>query len=362
MSSPKKVTNCTVVDLFAGAGGLTHGFICEGFPVAAGIEADTSFRHAYENNNPGARFVNVKIEDITSDDLLHFYPKNHLKILAGCAPCQPFSAYTRMNGKHRSWQLLYEFSKLIEAIQPEIVTMENVPRLKTYDEGSVLQDFLEALKKNGYFVEWDDRIYAPNYGVPQHRYRLILIASKLGPVEFLRPSHQSGNFRTVHDAIGFLETLKAGETSKSDHIHKTMGLSPTNLERIQVSKPGGTWFDWPDNLRAVCHTRETGRTYKNVYGRMSWKEPAPTITTQCYGYGNGRFGHPEQDRAISMREAALLQTFPPDYEFVEPSNKNPSVTKLAQMIGNAVPVALARMIAKSIRLHILQHRGWLWKS
>lgn len=141
-----------------------------------------------------------------------------------------------------------------------------------------------------------------------------------------------------------------------------MGLSPLNLARIQASKPGGTWLDWPDELRAVCHTKETGKWYGNVYGRMSWDEPSATITTQCCGFGNGRFGHPEQDRAISMREAALLQTFPLSYEFIDPSDDTPSISRIAQMIGNAVPVALARMIAKSIRLHICEHRGWLHQS
>jgi len=358
----RKVENCTVVDLFAGAGGLTHGFVLEGFRVAAGIEADESFRYAYEKNNPGAEFIREKVENVVRDDLLRFYPPEHLKILAGCAPCQPFSAYTRIEGKHDNWKLLTEFAELIESIQPEIVTMENVPRLKTYENGSVIQDFVKTLEMNQYTVNWNDRVYAPGYGVPQHRYRLILIASKFGPVEFLRPSHRPGGYRTVKDAIGNVEVLGAGETNPRDLVHKSMGLSPRNLERIKASTPGGTWFDWPNELRATCHTKETGRTYKNVYGRMVWDEPAPTITTQCYGFGNGRFGHPEQDRAISMREAALLQTFPSGYEFFEPSIENPSISKLAQMIGNAVPVALARMIAKSIRLHILQHRGWLHQS
>jgi len=362
MSIRKRVEGCTVVDLFAGAGGLTHGFVLEGFRVAAGVEADEAFRYAYEKNNLGARFIHAKIETMTSDDLLHLYPKGDLKILAGCAPCQPFSSYTRVQEKHQNWQLLYEFADLIEAIQPEIVTMENVPRLETYDDGSVFQYFLETLKSNGYFVSYQSRLYAPEYGVPQNRYRLILLASKLGPIEFAPPSHHPGNYRTVRDAIGGLEPIRAGETSQRDPLHKTMGLSPLNLARIKASKPGGTWFEWPDKLRATCHTKETGKTYKNVYGRMSWDEPAPTITTQCYGFGNGRFGHPKQNRAISMREAALLQSFPPYYEFFDPSIENLSITKIAQMIGNAVPVALARMVAKSIRLHILEHRGWLRQS
>ncbi|RMH34343.1 MAG: DNA cytosine methyltransferase [Gammaproteobacteria bacterium] len=358
----KRVDSCTVVDLFAGAGGLTHGFVCEGFRVAAGIDADPIFEYAYEYNNPGARFVKKKVEDVTSSELCAWYPEGHVRILAGCAPCQPFSAYTRIQGKHRSWGLLYEFSRLIEAVQPEIVTMENVPRLKTFDDGSVFGDFLKTLERCGYqdVVHSWRIVHAPDYGVPQARKRLVLIASKWGPVEFLRPSHYPGTYRTVRKAIGCLPPIEAGSYDPSDPMHTAMGLSPKNLQRIRASRPGGTWHDWPEELRAACHTRNSGMTYKNVYGRMSWDDLAPTITTQCYGFGNGRFGHPEQDRAISMREAALLQTFPADYQFFDPQEyARPPITRMATMIGNAVPVALGRMIAKSIRLHIYQHRGWL---
>ena len=363
----KRVDQCTVVDLFAGAGGLTHGFMCEGFDVVAGIDADERFRYAYEHNNTDgngrqARFIHKHIENVSSEEITELYPDEHIKILAGCAPCQPFSAYTRIEGRHQSWALLYEFARLIDAIRPEIVTMENVPRLKTFDDGKVFRDFLDTLERCGYHdVENSWRIvYAPDYGVPQTRRRLILIASKWGPVEFLRPSHRLGTYRTVRDAIGHLERIEAGSFSPSDPVHVAMGLSQRNLQRIRASLPGGTWYDWPEELRAACHVKGSGKTYKNVYGRMAWDDLAPTITTQCYGFGNGRFGHPEQDRAISMREAALLQTFPEDYQFFDPDEySRPPITKMATMIGNAVPVALSRMIAKSIRLHVLRNRGWL---
>ncbi|RMD61307.1 DNA (cytosine-5-)-methyltransferase [Candidatus Parcubacteria bacterium] len=358
----KHVDFCTVVDLFAGAGGLTHGFVCEGFHVAAGYDADPSFEYVYERNNPGARFVPKKIEDLTLEELSAWYPDGHVKILAGCAPCQPFSAYTRIQGRHQSWALLYEFSRLIESLQPEIVTMENVPRLQTFDGGNVFRDFLNTLERCGYqnvANSWKI-VYAPDYGVPQTRKRLILIASKWGPVEFLRHSHHPGAYRTVRETIGHLPPIEAGSFDPSDPVHAAMGLSQLNMQRIKASLPGGTWRDWPEELRAACHTKDSGRTYKNVYGRMVWDDLAPTITTQCYGFGNGRFGHPEQDRAISMREAALLQTFPGDYQFFDPTkHSRPPITRMATMIGNAVPVALGRMIAKSIRLHIRRHRGWL---
>lgn len=355
----KKVANCTVIDIFAGAGGLTHGFVMDGFHVAAGIDADRACQYPYEYNNPGAKFIHSRIEGLDAESVSAFYPHGHIKILVGCAPCQPFSAYTRKQGKHENWDLLYDFADLIEAVQPDIVSMENVPRLRSYDKGEVFRDFLDTLARNGYHVTGEDRvIYAPDYGVPQHRYRLILIASKFGPVEFLRPSHKPGQYRTVRDAIGNLDRLEAGKTSASDPLHRASTLSAINLERMRASKPGGTWHDWPDELRAACHTKDSGKWYRNVYGRMSWDEQSPTITTQCYGFGNGRFGHPEQDRAISLREAALLQTFPRDYRFFQPGTDY-QISTATRMIGNAVPVALARMIAKSIRLHLLKHRGWL---
>lgn len=355
MQNMKAANNCAVVDLFAGAGGLTHGFILEGFNVVAGIEADETYRYAYEHNNPGARFVHSRVEHVTSEYLCSLYPKGSIKILAGCAPCQPFSSYTRTHQKHTSWQLLYEFIRLIKGVQPEIVTMENVPRLKTYENGKVFGDFLSVLRENGYFVTWNDRIYAPDYGVPQSRYRLILIASKFGEITFLPPTHTPSNYPTVRDAIGNLEPIPAGGVSPNDPLHRSMNLSLLNLERIRFSKPEGTWRDWPEELRANCHRKLSGKSYHNVYGRMSWDKPAPTITTQCYGFGNGRFGHPEQDRAISMREAALLQTFPPNYQFFDPTIQKVSISRLAMMIGNAVPVALARMIAQSIRNHLSEH-------
>lgn len=357
----KQITQCTVVDVFSGAGGLTHGFAVEGFNVAAGIDADEACEYAYTYNNPGARFLRAAVEDVNPNDVMTFFPQDHIKVLVGCAPCQPFSAYTRKQGRHESWRLLYRFGDLIEAIQPEIVSMENVPRLKSYDGGSVFRDFVDVLEQNAYHVSWNDRIYAPNYGVPQHRYRLILIASKFGRVEFLRHSHTPERYRNVRHAIGDLQPLIAGETSIDDPLHRASILSSVNLERIRASRPDGTWHDWPMELRAACHAKESGKWYKNVYGRMAWDAPSPTITTQCYGFGNGRFGHPEQDRAISLREAALLQTFPENYRFFDPETPF-AISAASRLIGNAVPVALARMIAKSIRLHIRRHRGWLWQE
>lgn len=156
-------------------------------------------------------------------------------------------------------------------------------------------------------------------------------------------------------AIGHLPPIPAGGADENDPLHRSSSLSELNLRRIRTSVPGGSWKQWDDTLVAECHRRQTGSTYPSVYGRMRWDEPSPTITTQCYGFGNGRFGHPEQDRALSLREAALLQTFPPMYEFVE-EGKPYHIKALGRHIGNAVPVDLGRVIAKSIKMHLEQYR------
>ena len=350
----KVLQNCSVVDLFSGVGGLTHGFVLEGFNVTVGIDADEACKYPYEHNNTGANFVHSKIEELTTKQKKSMFPKGHLKILVGCAPCQPFSAYTRVSGKHESWNLLYDFADLISEFEPEIVSMENVPRLTAYDSGTVYKDFTKKMEQLGYYVSAYPSVYAPDYGVAQRRNRLILFASKYGYIELLRKTRTPRNYSTVRDWIGGLDSIEAGGQSASDPLHKAAALSGINLKRIKASKPGGTWEDWDDDLVAACHKKDTGKFYKNVYGRMAWDALAPTITTQCYGFGNGRFGHPEQDRAISMREAALLQTFPATYRFVEPSSPQ-GLIATSRLIGNAVPVVLARVIAKSIKLHLYKH-------
>lgn len=335
------------VDLFCGAGGLTHGFILEGLPVVAGIDLDPACRFPYEQNNR-ARFVQRDIREVTTSDLKALFGEADLTILAGCAPCQPFSTYAQryeLDGKDGKWGLLYEFARLVTGVTPDVITMENVPSVAKH---SVFNDFADTLKRLGYYV-WFDVIDSSHYGVPQVRRRMVLLASRHGAIRMIEAPH--GKPKTVRQAIGRLRPLSAGEAAPSDKLHVTSTLSEKNLKRIKASKPGGTWRDWPEDLVADCHRAESGRTYPGVYGRMEWDKPAPTMTTQCYGFGNGRFGHPEQDRAISLREAAILQSFPRDYAFV-PDDGEVSFKVLGRLIGNAVPVDLGRAIARSINTHI----------
>lgn len=342
--------NVSTVDIFCGAGGLTHGFILEGMPVVAGLDSDDSCRYAYERNNNGAQFIHAKVEDVSTEYIAHLYPTGHVKVLVGCAPCQPFSSYA--NAKRASddkWKLLSTFADVIEAVQPDIVSMENVPSLATFQRGAVFAEFVARLERkyavSHYFVN------CPEYGIPQTRRRLVLFASRFGKVEIIDQSHSPENYRTVAQTIGHLPPLAAGEVCPTDPLHRASALSELNLRRIRQSVPGGTWRDWDEDLITQCHRKKSGHTYPSVYGRMKWDEPSPTITTQCHGFGNGRFGHPEQDRAISLREAALLQTFPADYEFVAPGNPWHFAT-IGRHIGNAVPVGLGRVIARSIKNHV----------
>ena len=342
----RDTTSC--VDLFCGAGGLTHGFILEGISVQAGIDLDPACRYPYEKNND-ALFVERDITDMESDEVASLFGDAEIRILAGCAPCQPFSTYSQRydTRSDHKWGLLYEFGRLARDLRPDIVTMENVPSVERHE---VFEDFVADLEECGYHV-WHDVVECSRYGVPQTRRRMVLLASLHGPVRMIDPTHSKP--RTVRQAIGRLRPLEAGESAPRDRLHVASALSEKNLARIRASKPGGTWRDWPEHLVAECHRTDTGRTYPSVYGRMEWDKPAPTMTTQCFGYGNGRFGHPEQDRAISLREAAILQSFPRNYEFVPPGEPV-QFTPVGRMIGNAVPVALARAIARSISRHLVE--------
>ena len=352
LSEPSETnTQVSVTDLFCGVGGLTHGFISEGFDVVAGIDSNPSCKYAFEKNN-GAEFIEADIEGLTGEDVVKLFPQVGVKILVGCAPCQPFSNYTNKvkNKNQKQWSLLEEFGRIIEEVQPEIVSMENVPSLGSKD---IFNTFVELLERNNYHVTWSN-VFCPNYGVPQQRKRLVLFASKFSEIHIIEPTHASDEYVTVREKIGDLPPIAAGETHPEDPLHRAGLLSEMNLNRIKNSVPGGTWEDWDEELRAPCHRKGSGRSYYNVYGRMEWDKPSPVITTQFSGFGNGRFGHPEQDRALSLREGALLQTFPPGYEFFEP-NSDYYFTHVVRHIGNAVPVELGRAIARSIRKHLEKH-------
>lgn len=348
MTAAANAVDASVVDLFCGAGGLSYGFKREAFKVAAGVDIDEACRFPYEKNN-GSPFIRKDVAKLTTNDLNTLFEPSTLRILVGCAPCQPFSTYNQKN-ENPDWKLLQAFGALIDAARPDVVSMENVPRLLTFRGGKIFGEFVATLRAAEYHVAWDV-LYGPDFGLAQTRSRLVLLASRIGPIEMPAPTHDPKCHRTVQDEIGNLPPLRHGQTDDLDPLHRASRLSETNAKRIASAKPGGTWRDWAPDLVASCHRVETGKGYSSVYGRMTWTAPSPTITTQFYGFGNGRFGHPEQDRALSLREGALLQGFPQDYQFTAPGEQI-HFKKIGRMIGNAVPVKLAGAIARAVKQHI----------
>lgn len=311
----------------------------------AGIDLDPACQYPYETNHPGAKFFLRDISTVKGDELTKLWSPGAVRLLAGCAPCQPFSSYANTATVDRvKWRLLEQFARLVNECQPDLVTMENVPRL---EQAAPFRTFLRALRRGGYYVA-HGVLNSAHFGAPQQRKRLVLLASRLGPVSMPSPTHDDPKkWVTVRQAVGHLTKLSDGEASKDDPLHVASQLSNLNQVRIRASKPGGTWRDWPSEIVADCHKRESGKHSAGVYGRMEWDKPAPTMTTLCNGYGNGRFGHPEQHRAISLREAAIFQSFPETYSFV-PEDREVVIKSVARLIGNAVPPKLGEAVARAL--------------
>ncbi len=343
----KRRSLVAAVDLFCGAGGLTYGLRKKGIDVRAGFDLDPACAVPYQANN-AAEFVLADVKQLTGQDIKVRLSDAQYTMLAGCAPCQPFSRYSKTGrGKtnNNRWQLVLAFGRLVQEVRPDFVTMENVPLLAQH---AAFEEFQKSLV--GYHI-WHAVVNTSQYGGAQTRNRLVLLASRHAKIEFPKPFVRPAE--TVRTVIGHLPSVKAGCENMKDPLHVAPALSPLNLKRIRASKPGGTWRDWPRALRAACHQRESGTTYPAVYGRMQWDALAPTMTTQCYGYGNGRFGHPTQDRAITLREAALFQGFPLGYQFTA-KGVSPQFLPLGRLIGNAVPVQLAEVIGACIKRHAAQ--------
>lgn len=344
-SEPFKVQ---AIDLFCGAGGLSCGLQQAGIKIAAGLDFDAKCEFPF-THNIGGKFLGRDLAETQSSELEAFFKDPRYSLIAGCAPCQPFSTLSNGSDRKKSnkWPLLRQFGRVVKDLKPTLVTMENVPVLKREE---IFDEFINGLKGLGYHVV--HRVLdASAYGVPQRRKRLVLLASMLGPVRIVSPEELGVETKTVRDAISHLPPLRAGETSKTDPLHKARSITPINLERIRHSKPGGTWHDWPEELILACHKKSQGASFKSVYGRMEWDKPSSTMTTQSFNFGTGRYGHPEQDRSLTLREMAILQSFPDDYQFVAPGT-SPEFASIGRLIGNAVPVRLGYVIGKSIQHHL----------
>ena len=261
-------------------------------------------------------------------------------MLAGCAPCQPFS--TQNQNTHKDDErvsLIDSFGRLVSKTRPDFIMIENVPGFRKASNAHHGK-FTTLLKKLKYSFD-DGVLNAANYGVPQTRSRYVLVASKIGPIRLPEKTHSPRKFKTVRKTISHLPKITAGEKSSKIKNHTSSKLNKINARRINhTPHDGGSRTDLPASLRLSCHAGHNGHT--DTYGRMRWDMPAPTLTCRCTGFSNGRFGHPEQDRAILVREAALIQTFPPNYVFYSNHTTN------TRHVGNAVPVLLAKRIGQAI--------------
>jgi len=342
-----------VYDFFAGCGGASCGFRAAGMEISLALDHDADARASFQANFPDARMESADIRNVSVDAIrcrAESEDPNPV-LFTGCAPCQPFTKQHTMRpdpDQDERVPLLAHFARLVEGCRPDLVFVENVPGLQKLDSGAQpFGEFLSRLDAAGYRADYRAIVLA-KYGIPQLRRRLVLVASRHGAVCLPDETHGSGapneRYATVRDWISHLPPIHAGETHGKVPNHMAANLSACNLERIRATPEGGGHRDWPEHLRLDCHRGFSG--YSDVYGRMSWDAPASGLTTRCTSYSNGRFGHPEQDRAISIREAACLQTFPEYFVF------RGSAKSMARQIGNAVPVRLAKLVGHRFIEHL----------
>lgn len=338
------------VDFFCSGGGMSYGIQESGIQILAGIDFDKNCKETYEANIKGAEFIHADVFNLKEKELeekLSLNRNDDELILIGCSPCQFWSIINTTKEKSKqSKNLLIEFHRFVAYFNPGYVVVENVPGVLKRKEESGLNEFITWLETKGYKVHFKVHEVS-NYGVPQHRKRFTLIANRISEIE-LEPVLVIGRRITVRDVLGDkngFAKISQGHKDESDFMHSVAGLNALNLERLSITPHnGGTRMAYVNNERLAprCHFGKIDG-FKDIYGRMWWDKPSPTITTKFFSFSNGRFGHPEEDRAISIREGATLQSFPKTYKF-----KGTSIANVARMIGNAVPPKYATAIGKAI--------------
>jgi len=338
----------TLIDLFSGCGGVTAGFKARGFKVLAAVESDPVTARTYRLNHPEVVLYKEDIRNVSPDKVMRDCKLGigQLTVLSVCAPCQPFSHLNRSRSSDERASLVLEAIRFVEKLRPQFLFMENVPGIRRNPD--ILGKLLGNLKKLGYRTA-SAVIDAVDYGIPQFRKRFILLGTALDiELRIPEPTHASpeeaallGRERwlTVKDAFVGLQDLNSGEADRTDPLHKARKHTPLSLERLRhIPHNGGSRDSLPVKLRLTCHSRNTG--YHDVYGRMDFNKPSPTLTTGCTNFTKGRFAHPTSDRSITPREAARLQTFPDSYRFYG------NYEQISAQIGNAVPVKLAEIFAR----------------
>lgn len=332
------------IDFFCGAGGLTRGLLDAGVSVVAGIDNDERIRKTYESNNRPSRFIAANIKDVDIDacrEELGIKEKEPT-LYAACTPCQPFSTLNTMHATDGRKSLLLDFAAIVEKSPPDYIIVENVPGLGNAFGKEIYHQFERILKKRDFQID-ADMLDAKKFGVPQTRKRFILVASRHGRPH-LPAQTTATQYKTVEDSIRRFPAIAHGERSDSYKNHVARKLPPHHLRIVEaVPANGGSRRDVADtSILLKCHQKNPA-AHKDVFGRMSWNLPAPTLTCRCTDVYCGRFTHPEQNRGISLREAAALQTFDDQYEFF-----GDSILEQARQIGNAVPVRLAELLGNSI--------------
>jgi len=318
--------------------------------ILAGIDFDRDAGRTFSRNFPEAFFLLEDIRTLRPFSLEKFIPKERSVplLFSACAPCQPFSRQkTQRKRDDARVNLLDELHRFVRVFRPDYVFVENVPGVQRITENQgPLGRFVSLISDLGYEYRLEV-LKAQDYGVPQRRERVVLIAGLSGKLSMPCPTHgpnsPNSNYERVWDWISDLPPIRAGETHPKFPNHRAAALSELNLQRIRSTPEGGGRLDWPEHLWLNCHKDHSG--HSDVYGRLHKDRPAMALTTRCVSLSNGRYGHPEQHRALSVREAARLQTFPDDFEFVGTLNS------MARQIGNAVPVKLAEIFGHYFQDH-----------
>ena len=322
--------------------------------IVMAIDNDPDACRTFQANFPIARVHAVDIRQLPtrSLDKAVLSLRSNPILFSACAPCQPFSRQRRSTSTvgDKRMGLLSEFLRFVKRYRPELLFIENVPGLASgILPQRAFDRFTQTAMRLGYSTEWQI-VRAQSYGVPQRRSRLILVGSRLGSIGFPQATHgpeaPTLRYSTVREWIGDFPPLAAGASNPAIPNHRAAALSPLNVERLRATREGGSWPDWPPHLIPPCH-RDGAGGHSDAYGRMRWDAPAAALTTRCISYSNGRFGHPEQDRAISIREAASLQTFPFTFKLTGTLNSQ------ARQIGNAVPVLLAQRFGEHFVNHVV---------
>lgn len=363
MTKPRLIA----VDLFSGCGGLTYGLRQAGFHIAVGVEIDPVATKTYRYNNRKTSLIQKDIRKVRGSDLLAVLTDGKLDLLVGCAPCQGFCSLTRKyKTKDPRNELLLEMARLIKELNPNAIMMENVSGLVTIGK-PIFEKFVNKIRRSGYRPQWKI-VQMADYGVPQSRRRLVMVAGRGFTICLPEPTHhrapkQGSKLKpwvTVRKTIGGMgrpvtlsKALKSNGPQAFDW-HVVRDLLPKTKDKLRAAMPGATWDRLPEQLRPECH-RGDYRGFPNVYGRMTWDNVSVAITRGCTTPSMGRFGHPDRRRyAISVREVARLQTFPDSYKFV-----TDRMDAVCDMIGNAVPPLFAHLLADKIRGALEIHYGKL---